>query len=305
MKASMGPKQFLFIVGAPKAGTTSLATWLGLNEHFFAPSLKEPGFFRDRQDYYVLNTRGDRGTTTINFDKQKYLALYESAGPTQWGIDASTDYLSCEQTADRIMAFSQSIRVKVMCILRDPVDRAFSEYRHTVRDGLETETFRRSIELEPQRIREKFQPLFFHVRRSQYYADINRYIELFGEDLLLLDYKLLQTPSEILRRVSELIGVTVSIPESLPVLNESISQAHPLVSSIRSLPLLRSAARTVMGSRLRAKLGNWLETSFRRSRVQLSEADRMFLIAKLQDDINACVEHPAIPTDSWATSSVE
>lgn len=295
-------QKHLFIIGAPKAGTTSFAAWLASNDRFFLPEAKEPGFFREPVDEYVMNSRGDRGSTQINFDPQKYMALFEAAGPDQWLIDASTDYLSDVGAADRIKSFAQDKRVKVLCILRDPIDRAFSEYQHTMRDGLQTNNFRKAITLEEQRRRENYQPLFFHVRRSQYFDDIKRFQRLFADDFLLLDYKALDEYAHTRDRLAEFLGEPIDLDAAPPVLNVSRVQTHFAARRVMENSFARKIARSIIGPDMRNAVWSAISRIFKRN-LKLKPRDRGLLLDLLKDDILACHNDSSIPTQSWRSVS--
>ena len=294
-------QKYLFIIGAPKSGTTSFARWLNGNDRFFLPTEKEPGLFRTPIDSYVMNTRGERLTININYDPDAYMALYEPATADQWRIDASTDYLSDVGAAERIKAFAEGRRVKVMCILRDPVDRAFSEYMHTIRDGLQSDSFRRAIELEDSRRREDYQPLFLHVRRSRYYEDINRFRGLFGDDLLLLDYGVFAEPEKTLERLSAFLGEPVDIAAPPPMSNVSRVHTHIAARRFMRRSFLAPIARTVTTPRARETVRSVISSMFRRN-LKLGAADRALLLDLLKDDIIACHNDPSIPTGSWTSA---
>ena len=294
-------QKYLFIIGAPKSGTTSFARWLNASEKFFLPTEKEPGLFRTPIDSYIKNTRGERLTINIKYDPDAYMALYEPAKADQWRIDASTDYLSDVGAAERIKAFAEGRRVKVMCILRDPVDRAFSEYLHTIRDGLQTDSFRRAIELEDSRRREDYQPLFLHVRRSRYYEDINRFRRLFGDDLLLLDYNVFAEPERTLEGLAAFLGEPVDIAAPPPMSNVSRVHTHIAVRRFMNDSFLALIARKVTTPGARETMRSFISGIFRRS-LKLSAADRAMLLDLLKDDIIACHNDPSIPTESWTSA---
>jgi hypothetical protein len=87
----------------------------------------------------------------------------------------------------KIKEWSTRFNTKLICVLRDPIDRAFSEYQHSIRDNYETETFARAMDLEDQRFNAHWHPLFYRARRSHYSAAVTRYHELFGDSLMIMN----------------------------------------------------------------------------------------------------------------------
>ena len=99
------------IIGAPKSGTTSLSAWLGAHRDVFVPPQKELHFF-SRED------RWDQG-------EEWYAAEFASAGSRLAG-EATPNYLDHEPTAARVASMLPGARL--IAILREPVDRAWSHH---------------------------------------------------------------------------------------------------------------------------------------------------------------------------------
>src|SRR5437763_505157 len=99
----------LFVVGAPKAGTTSL--WLYLDRHpdiWMAP-VKEPQFF-----------------SGLWYDQDSYLRLFAPGARFKLRGEASPSYLAKAGVAEASKRVSPDARIVIM--LRDPVERAYSKY---------------------------------------------------------------------------------------------------------------------------------------------------------------------------------
>ena len=110
----------LFIVGAPKAGTTSL------HEYF---EKKIPGIFMSdvKEPYYFCKTLIpiDHYITPIR-DKKKYLELFEKSKTEKIIGESSVWYLSDPDASSLI--YQKVPNAKIIIMLRDPVERAFSHY---------------------------------------------------------------------------------------------------------------------------------------------------------------------------------
>jgi hypothetical protein len=119
-----GPRPNFFIVGAPKAGTTALYSYLAQHPEVFMSKLKEPQFF-------ASDIRGNqRNVTTLS----EYLHLFEDARALAIG-EASTCYLASPGAAEQIRSFCQDARIIVM--LRNPVDVMYAEHSERLFDGTE------------------------------------------------------------------------------------------------------------------------------------------------------------------------
>jgi hypothetical protein len=120
----------LFIVGAPKSGTTSLYEWLRHHPDVYMSPFKEPCYFArdlawEPSGYYLRY-----GT-----DRDRYLALFADAGSARRRGEASTRYLYSRDAPSLIAAESPDPRIVVM--LRNPVDMVASLHAHKVASGTE------------------------------------------------------------------------------------------------------------------------------------------------------------------------
>lgn len=193
------PPHFL-IVGAPKAGTTSLYRYLQQNRRIFMPENKEPRFFCGYStDVYEFGKKHFH--PDIVSKKADYLALFQAAPAGAISGEASTDYLSYPQAANRIHAWNPS--AKIIILLRNPVDRAYSEYQHSITAKFQTNTFWESLCLEAERIEKHYDPIFWHVRRGLYFKAVSKYIELFGKDQMRIIF------------FEEFVNSTATVVESL------------------------------------------------------------------------------------------
>lgn len=175
------------ILGAQKAGTTSLYRYLTLHPRVAAAHVKEV-------HYFDLNLgRGPRWYRS-NF-------AYRSAlghGPTRRLTgEASPYYLFHPHCAERIRATLPE--VALIALVRDPVTRALSHYNHNLRNKRETRSFAQALEeedglLEGEMRRMQSDPGYesFAVQhysykaRGRYAEQLERYFEAFGRDRVLV-----------------------------------------------------------------------------------------------------------------------
>jgi ribosomal protein L34 len=293
--------KYAFLIGAPKSGTTALVDWLGRHPEVYALPVKEPGFFRTKAGRSVLNAHRPNEVHIIPPDhpmrsETAYRALAENARVGQWLLDGSTDYLSDKGAPERIRDFTVGREVRIICMLRDPVDRAHSQYRHTRRDGLEPLSFRAALDAEEARMAGGYQPLFFHLRRSRYHGDLARYIATFGEErVLLLDHAEFKAePGALAGRLCGFLGLG------------SVDLGAPSQLNVSKPPALgRGSAATGLRERAKSAISRLIGRRDRidRSVEPLSEADRNYVFERLEDDIRACVAAPHIPTGTWTTAA--
>lgn len=171
----MARKPDFFIVGAAKSGTTSLYNYLRQHPNVFMPIEKEPFFF------------GDWRASVSREDLEGYLRLFEDAGEDTVAGEASTTYLYSESAASEIKQFQP--RAKIIMVLRNPVDRAYSQYWHNVRQELVSSSFEEELEEEEKRLREGWrgfypgeEPPSYYIKSGRYAEQVARFLEVFGSD---------------------------------------------------------------------------------------------------------------------------
>nr|WP_240956446.1 sulfotransferase [Wenzhouxiangella sp. XN79A] len=234
----------LFIVGAAKAGTSSL--WAALRGHpdIFAPAdelQKEPSFFTP--------IASGRGTYW-------YESLFREGRDRAYRMDSSTAYLATPESAAAIHDYNPHARIII--VLRNPGSRAYSLYLWMVAEGYEwAPSFEAALDLEDTRAANpqdrKSMPQYFWnymYRRSGLYADqVQRFTKLFAQNVLLVNFhELVARPAVELARIQEFLRV-----ERAALTLERENPSMQVIS-----PRLSFAARQVqqkLSSRLPARFG--------------------------------------------------
>lgn len=180
----------LIIGGAQKCGTTSLHRLLASHdEAYFPPAPQEIHFFDVDKEY-----RKEKGLNT-------YANLFGDHNGEMVIGQTSPLYLYVPEVPARIHAVLPGVRL--IFILRDPVDRAYSHYWHEVRYGWEPLPFETALKLEAERITKSFDARrhFSYQDRGRYAAQLARYAEYFSKSqILLVRMEDLKTDPERVRR---------------------------------------------------------------------------------------------------------
>ena len=159
----------LFIVGAPKGGTTTLWRYLDRHPDIYMSPAKEPNFFLDPVPPVRPPT------------ERAYLELFEGAEGERWLGEASGRYFSDPMTPGLIEAKVPDARI--MIALRDPVERAYSSYWHDVKFGIEQRPFAEVVDeqLDASSIPVGSDPDKKHVYLGFYSQHVQRFLDVFGE----------------------------------------------------------------------------------------------------------------------------
>lgn len=154
----------VYLIGAQKAGTTTLAYLLDQHPHVAVAQPKEPHFFTHNWDRGLdwYKRRFPDSSDTICLDASTSYSMAPVTRSTKRNRYWDKDY---EEVPARV--FSINPNAKFIYLLRDPVERCYSGYWHNVRMGNEREEFRVALS------------------NSSYYLDVSDY---YGQLLLWLDY---------------------------------------------------------------------------------------------------------------------
>jgi Sulfotransferase family len=191
-----------FIVGAAKAGTTSL--YAGLREHpeVFMSYPKEPHHFTQVNPPHQLRWHFEGYT-----DPHRYLRLFAGSDSFKAVGEASTSYLWHPQVARRIR--KQVPGARIIISLRDPVERAYSHYLMHVREGIQSLRFYDALVEDMKRTDEAWAISHFYVGKGCYAKQVRRYLEVFGRDrvkIVLFD-DLKRDPGAKMREVVRFLGL--------------------------------------------------------------------------------------------------
>jgi len=192
----------LFIIGAQRSGTTYL--YRALDEHpeiaMAKPMRPEPKFFLD-----------EHGIDT--YDRTYFSGA--SSEPVRG--EKSTSYIESPAAAERIAhTFPDAL---VIAALRNPVDRAISNYWFTVNNGLETRPLNEALRQEPEDYdRERFSVSpFSYLQRGQYSDYLRVYERYFPRDqIIILLFEAFTTDFAAIQTLYHRLGVSTGfVPEAL------------------------------------------------------------------------------------------
>ena len=172
------------IIGAPKAGTTSLYHYLQQHPDIQFAEMKEPKFFS-----FGLNGVDFRGhekgvnlieRTTIT-DLTSYLQLFNSLTAKNIG-EASPNYFHFKGAEEKIYEFIPDVRM--VLILRNPIERIYSDWKHNVRMGWEpVKNFKRVLEITPKRMEcKKTLPYYDYLNKGCYASHLKRFYKFFKKE---------------------------------------------------------------------------------------------------------------------------
>jgi hypothetical protein len=206
------------IAGVPKAGTTALHAALVRHPQLFLPAVKEPKFFLSDGPPPVAGGPGDAQTYQEHLWRQAdYEALFDRAPAGALRGEATPFYLYDLDSHDRIRALVPDVRL--ILLLRDPVDRAHSNWTHLWNAGLEPEAdFLTACRAEEQRKAAGWADFWHYISQGRYGRQVAHLLTVFPrERVLLLRYRELKdAPDATLDRVCAFLGVRTGVLREIP-----------------------------------------------------------------------------------------
>lgn len=199
-----GKPDFL-VVGAAKSGTTSLFHYLVQQQNVYIPSVKECRFFSQlSKNYKGLGAEyfPNSGIT----DEDRYFSFYKGHEGDICG-DISNDYLYYYEESIRNIKKYLTDQVRIVVILRNPIDRAYSNYMHHVRDGWEDCSFDEAIAKEAFRINNNWSWVYHYIAVGMYSRQVEAYKKEFEKVRVFL-YEDLKDRENFLNDLLRFLGLS-------------------------------------------------------------------------------------------------
>jgi hypothetical protein len=279
------------VIGAPKAGTTALHAALATHPGLYMSAIKEPKFFLTDGPPPARGGPGDAQTYREHvWRRPDYEALFDQAPAGTLRGESTPLYLYDRAAVRRIRAALPGARLIV--IVRDPVERAHSNWTHLWSAGLEpVGDFVRACGEEERRIAAGWASFWHYVGLGRYGEQLEYLHTLFPrEQVLVIRYRLLvDAPAQTLDRICEFLGVEQGVVAEIPRANVT---SHPEPTLAHRAVSLAQRAGTATTSRIpgltagavTGRLERFLQRHSR-ERQALSWAQRQELIPRFEADV--------------------
>ncbi|SHG47975.1 Sulfotransferase family protein [Jatrophihabitans endophyticus] len=224
------------LVGAPKAGSTALHAALVGHPQLYLSDPKEPKFFlTDGRRPRRSEQRGPGDAHSAQewvWRRDRYEALFAGAPPGTLAGESTPFYLWDAESHRRMARLVPAARL--IAVIRDPVDRAYSNWTHLRADGLEPEAdFLRACDLEAQRAERGWAPFWRYQGLGRYGEQLAHLFEHFPrEQVAVVRYReLIDSPAETLDRLTGFLGVDRGVVTAIPGSNVSSWAADGVVNA--------------------------------------------------------------------------
>ena len=202
-------KPNFIIAGFPKCGTTSLHHYLDEHPEIFMPKQKELHFFTSKILSKLKNGPKDAVVKkTQTHSSESYLGFYKNVRNEIAIGDASPSYINYPSQFQKIKEYLDD--PKFIIILRDPINRAYSNYLHLKREHRETLTFKEAVNNENERKKNKYSDFWYYKFNSTYSEKIIKAKEIFSDVLILTSEELSNNLESTMKKVYQFLDVDYS-----------------------------------------------------------------------------------------------
>jgi hypothetical protein len=291
------------IIGAAKSGTTALYHYLNQHSEVFLTPIKETNFFSMEGKIINFSGPGDKyGThrTSINKIEDYYQQFTKVKNEKAIG-EVCPSYLYYKEGPINIHKYIPD--VKIILILRNPVDRAFSAYSHMIRDGREFLSFEEAMKEESNRIDDNWAEIWHYKEESKYYDQLKRYYEFFPkENIKIFLYKDFQeNPHIVYSEICDFIGVSTGFkPDYSALFNQGGVPKLLWLHKLMNKPnVIKTLFNFIIPYRFRVILKDKLQRRILKPSSKLSAEDKIKYYKLFQEDVKKLEELINIKLDRW------
>lgn len=289
----MKDKRFFFIVGAPKAGTYSLYEALKCHPNISMTRVKEPNYF------VVTENNADNMRMVKSHVEYENLWNLTCSNKIAFG-EASPSYLRCKESPALIKA--KYPRAKIFIVIRNPVDRAFSNWKMDVRQGHQKDDFRSSF-LRDYNDKGGMKIQYEYYKSGLYCEGIKRYQNIFGDDNVTV-YKfedLSRDFNRILLSITDSLELPRSSGANIKHENEARRAKNKLLLAIYQNKMIKKTIGRALGEDFRRYLKSII-FSGEPDRDRLSYDDFAYFFDYFRGDVEETEKLLGLDLKSWHES---
>jgi hypothetical protein len=277
------------IVGAAKSGTSSLHNYLNQHPEVFMPTFNKEGVNVKEPQFFVKQKVMNRIHSGI-WDWENYKDLFKQAQSHQAIGEASVFYLYYFKEAIKNIKQYLNNEVKIIIILRNPINRAFSAHQHVSRSIKENLSFEDAIALEEERLmnNETLTPMVRYKDMGLYYTMVTAYLESFDNVHIILYDDFIKNTDNELKKVFRFLDVNENVEVDSEI-KYNVGGVQWNNSVVKSILLNNSRLKTIVNKyfskRIIANMWSFLYRLFKRKVLKMNPSTKEGLISFYKEDI--------------------
>lgn len=280
------------LVGAAKTGTSFLLKYLEQHSDIYLPNSNELYFHSKLKNFEGPYDKEKLGMQTRYLeDYKKFFQDYN--GQKVIG-EFSTDYLYAYTESIKSIKETIGKDVKIVIVLRNPVDRSFSQYRHLVTKCHEPLEFWDAVNAQGEREKKKWRWTYQYINVSKYYSQVKAYKEAFDNIKVVIYEDLKSDPKKTIEELYSFLDVKVEHFENI---TEKVNVKRVYKSKIffKLSRFLEKVENKLFNT---SKLSEGIN-KFNLVELKISKQDKKDLFKIFEDDINKLEALLNIDLSSW------
>lgn len=280
------------IVGAQRAGTSSLYYYLLQHPQIYMSPVKELHFFSyiDKPEHIrnlVRDRWRERNVVTAS-NLNNYISFFKNASDKQIIGEVSPSYLyHYKDTINAIkrMYGKRAKELKIIISLRNPIERAFSALEQATKTNKEELDLIPAIEHIPEKLKQGLFGLDY-IGHGKYYESVKAYMENFEHVAIILVEELKEKPYETIRYIFEFLGIKKDfLPDISLKLNPSgIPKNRKIFDFVNKPNIVKRFLKNLLPAKIRIQAKAYLLKHLL-DKTYMKKHEREYLIGVYKDDI--------------------
>lgn len=289
------------ILGAAKSGTTALYHYLKQHPQIYLSPVKETEFFAFEGE--ELNFQGPKDLPRLSITTlADYQAQFEGVERETAIGEASPVYLYSSKASQRIHNYLPD--AKLIVILRNPIERAYSQFLMFVRDNREPLTdFMQAVNEEETRIKQNWAWGWHYLQVGLYHQQLTRYFDLYQpEQIKIYLYEELKNdPNYIVKDIFNFLEVEPNFMPDMTIKHNisGVPQNKFIHSWLYKKNLFKELVKPFLSEKLRQKIFINLKKQQKLQKPKLTPETKQQLLPFFQEDILKLQELIAKDLSSW------
>ena len=200
------------IVGAAKSGTSSLHNYLNQHPQVFMPSYNKEGMKVKEPRFLIKNLVENRLHNGI-WTFEEYQSLFDDVKDEKAIGESTVLYLYYYELAIKNIKKYLGEEIKIIIMLRNPADRAYSAFHHVSRGFKENNSFEKSLEIEKGRMEreENLTPMVMYKEMGMYYEMVKAYMESFKNIHIIFYEDFRDNIESEMNKIYDFLGISNNI----------------------------------------------------------------------------------------------
>jgi hypothetical protein len=291
------------IVGAAKSGTSSLHNYLNQHPEVFMPSFNKEGM-KVKEPRFLIKDLVENRLHNGVWNWEEYQSLFDKVTDEKAIGESTVLYLYYFKEAIKNIKYRLDEDVKIIIMLRNPVERAFSAYTHVARSVKEQLSFEEALGIEHERLEldSTLTPMVMYKDMGLYYNMVKAYFDNFEDVHIIMYEDFKSNTAKVVEKTLEFLGVDskVSLDTGSKHNVGGKSWKPPFVKHFFMKDnLVKKVFRMIFSFSLRKKVRIFLESILKQKSKPITKETRENLVVFFKEDVSKLEQLLQINLKYW------